>query len=481
MALFILGGNIMDNFNDDNRKDLIKEDSIEQISPAEHQPNSVSDSFGSEVDSSAPHQNQYHGNTQVPPIGNGYYNYTQNNPVLHKPRNKVSVLFVAIISLLVLLFGSAILIVVMYSMPVQHDIGKTPDISYGDTDDIYTNPIEDDNILPDLPQTHNPGDVIIIDQKSKPNPNDSNYAVLNAVGVAKIVSNSVVEIWTYANTDQFQPNGQGSGIVLTTDGYIITNAHVVEAAKKFLVMFSDGTEYEALLVGMDLKTDLAVLKVDANGLDAAIFGNSDELELGEDIITIGSPSGLSGTITKGIVSGLNRRIISDYDSYQMNCIQIDAAISPGNSGGALVNMYGQVVGINSSKYVSHEIEGIGFAISINEARPIIETLIKDGEIKGRVRIGIVFVPVSDTVAKMSGKVAGLHIQSIDDECDIAQSGLRINDVITHINSTKVTTLEQVHDLINDKSPGDKISATIYREHSDEGETLEITFKLESDD
>jgi len=468
----------MKNSNDDNKKELGTEDNTTGIPPTEYQPNSGGGLYSSGRNEGNSIPSQYPRNIPTYPANNGYYNHAQINPNLHKPKNKVSGLFIAIISLLVLLFGSAILIVVIFSTPIQPDVDNTPSISYDDTDD-YAN--HDDNSFSRLPPKYDFGDEIGIEQYSKPDPNSPNFPVLNAVGVAKKVSNSVVEIWTYAYSDQFEPNGQGSGIILTEDGYIITNAHVVEAATKLLIIFSDGTEHEALLVGMDLKTDLAVLKVDVKDLNAAVFGNSDELELGEDIITIGSPSGLTGTITKGIVSGLNRRIVSDYDAYQMNCIQIDAAISPGNSGGALVNMYGQVVGINSSKYVSHEIEGIGFAISINEARPIIEALIKDGEITGRVRIGIVFIPISDTVAKMNDDVAGLHIQSIDDECDIARSGLRINDVITHINSVKVTTLEQVQDLINDKKPGDKISATIYREHSGEGETLEITFKLESDD
>ncbi len=472
----------MENFNNDNKNELDTENNTTGIPPAEHQPNSGSEFYGNRSNEGNPIPNQYYRNTNTFPTNNGYYNHAQNNPNLHKPKNKVSGLFIAVITLLVLLFSSAILIVVIFSTPIQSDTGDKPYFSYGDSDydDNYDANL-DDNTFSQSPPKYDYGDEIGIEQNSKPNPNNANSPALNAVGVAKKVSSSVVEIWTYAHPDRFEPNGQGSGIVLTKDGYIITNAHVIESASKLLVIFSDGTEREALLVGMDLKTDLAVLKVEGQDLNAAIFGNSDELELGEDIITIGSPSGLTGTITKGIVSGLNRRIVSDYDAYQMNCIQIDAAISPGNSGGALVNMYGQVVGINSSKYVSHEIEGIGFAISINEARPIIEALIKDGEIKGRVRIGIVFIPVSDTVAEMSGDVAGLHIQSIDDECDIARSGLRINDVITHINSVKVTTLEQVQDLISDKAAGDKISATIYREHSGEGETLEITFKLESDD
>lgn len=464
----------MDNYNDnknnavDEHNDLHVPSSQFEHDFANHQQYNSEHKSDSMLD--AHHSNR--------PLNTGHNNYHQpmrSYQVLQKPQKRDNGAFIVVLILLALLFSSAIFIVIFYSSPVKTI--NDDSIQYNSSDYIEYN--GDDYSV--TPPVYKHGEDIGIEQSPKPNLGDSNEHLLTAVGVAKKVGKSVVEIWTYTFAEQVRPSGQGSGIVLTSDGYIITNAHVIESTNRVLVKFSDDTEYEASLVGMDIKTDIAVLKVDVNGLDAAIFGNSDELELGEDIITIGSPSGLTGTVTKGIVSGLNRRIVSDYDTYQMNCIQIDAAISPGNSGGALVNMYGQVVGINSSKYVSHEIEGIGFAISINEAKPIVESLIKHGEIKGRVRIGIVFIPVTDTVARMSDEVAGLHIQSIDDECDIATSGLRINDVITHIDSSKVTSVEQVHDLIKHKAPGDTVTATVYREHSDEGDIFEISFKLESDD
>jgi len=301
-------------------------------------------------------------------------------------------------------------------------------------------------------------------------------------GIAKAVMPSVVSILVYEQGMLLVPSSQGSGIILTENGYIITNAHVVENATRGIkVILFNEEEYQAEIVGYDSKTDLAVIKINAENLTPAVMGNSDQLEIGEEIVALGSPAGLYGSLTKGVVSGLDRMIKTEIENIEMNCIQIDAAINPGNSGGALVNMYGQVVGISSSKFASELYDGIGFAISINAARPILEELISEGYIKGRVRIGITFHEVSDASAEIYETEPGLYIAAIDESCDIANSGLAIDDTITHINGYKVTNAEDVDVAIEGKKPGDMITATVFRQSViGESETFEITFLLMED-
>lgn len=301
-------------------------------------------------------------------------------------------------------------------------------------------------------------------------------------GIAKAVMPSVVSIEIFEKGASFLPSSQGSGIILTENGYIITNAHVVEnATRSIKVILDNKKEYQAVIIGSDKKTDLAVIKVNAEGLTPANFGNSDELSIGEEIVALGSPAGLYGSLTKGVVSGLNRMIKTEATNLEMNCIQIDAAINPGNSGGALVNMYGQVVGINSSKFMSAEYEGIGFAISINAARPILEALIADGYIKDRIRVGISFYEISEESAKINNSKAGLLVKEIDASCDIAKTDLQVNDTITKINRKSVYMRADVDEVMKGKKPGDEVSATVYRkDETGREKTFEIKFKLMKD-
>ncbi|MCD7846552.1 MAG: trypsin-like peptidase domain-containing protein [Oscillospiraceae bacterium] len=308
---------------------------------------------------------------------------------------------------------------------------------------------------------------------------DGRYTV---EGVALTCTPSIVTIEAYTGNTIFASYSQGSGIIMTSDGYIITNAHVVEDANlTIIVRLSDGTEYNATIVGSDTRTDLAVLKINASDLTAAQFGDSDQLELGEQVVTLGSPAGLESTVTTGVVSGLNRMISVESDNISMECIQIDAAINPGNSGGALVNMWGQVVGITSSKLEAVEYDNIGFAISINAAIPIIEELIENGAVLGRPKVGISFYAISETMSSVYGLPAGLYIASIDETCDISNTDLQIDDVITEMNGVSVTSAEDVYEIIFDLSPGDEITATVLRMDDDGNwDEFEITFKLEED-
>lgn len=306
---------------------------------------------------------------------------------------------------------------------------------------------------------------------------DENTGLYTTEGIAKRVLPSVVSIEIYGKESKYAPIAQGSGIIMTSNGYIITNAHVIEGATSGInVVLNNKTTYSATLVGMDKKTDLAVIKVNAKKLVAADFGDSDELILGEEVVAIGSPAGLYGSITKGIVSGLDRRIKTDKNNQLMSCIQIDAAVNPGNSGGALVNMYGQVVGINSSKLLEKGYDGIGFAISMKDAKPIVEKLMKDGKITGRIRVGITFNEITDFIAEKNNMTPGLRIISIDETCDIAKTDLKAEDIIEKVNGKEVRTRDDLIEVLKDAKPGDEVTADVVRE-SEGADPLKFTIKF----
>ena len=285
---------------------------------------------------------------------------------------------------------------------------------------------------------------------------------------------------------------QGSGVVLTEDGYIITNNHVVDGAQSVSVQLSDGTSLDAKIIGTDEQTDLAVIKIEGSDFPAAVMGNSDEVVLGESVVAIGNPAGLSGSVTNGIVSGLNRQIRSDATGFDMNCIQTNAAISPGNSGGALVNMYGQVIGITSSKYVSSSYEGLGFAITINEVLPIVQDLIDNGYVADRVRVGITFISLipeevrqgfADEIGMKTvpDNLSGVWITEIADDCDIASTDLQVNDVIVSVQGEAVDDYDSLNAAIAGLKGGDTIEARCRRYQPDGNfEEFSIQCKLMAD-
>lgn len=282
-----------------------------------------------------------------------------------------------------------------------------------------------------------------------------------AEGIAKGFSPAVVSIEVYKNSGGYVAAGQGSGVIMSADGYIVTNAHVVNAAESGIkVVLSDNSEYEAKVVGQDSATDIAVIKIQAQGLQAA---------------------GYYGTVTKGIVSGVNRRIRLENSSTIMNCIQIDAAINPGNSGGALFNMWGQVIGITSSKLASSDYEGIGFAVSIDEAKPVIEELMEKGYVAGRVKIGVTYYAVSDTTAEIYGIKPGICIVSINPDCDVANTDLAEGDIITEIDGKSTAGEVDIASLFSGKQAGDEVVCKVYRKtDSGDEKEFEIKFKLMAD-
>lgn len=305
-------------------------------------------------------------------------------------------------------------------------------------------------------------------------PSDSDTTVssdgkLSDKEIIKKISPAVVRIECYAFGNSFTPSSSGSGIIMTADGYIVTNAHVVEDAAGITVVLENGDAYAAELIGADSDTDLAVLKIEASNLTYAEFGNSDELERGDRVIAIGNPGGtvLAGSTTGGMVSGLNRNINSS-SPYSTSYIQVDAAINPGNSGGALVNEYGQVVGINSAKIAETDYEGIGFAIPINEALPIIQELMQYGHVTGRAALGIQGYMINEAVAAMRRMSVGFGIEAVDPSSDLASKNVVAGDIITYINDKQVTSYDVIANELAEFKPGDTVKLTIYRSSSSGG-------------
>ena len=311
---------------------------------------------------------------------------------------------------------------------------------------------------------------------------------LTAAAVIAKVRPSIVGIVQYSNAHNGIPTiaGQGSGIIISKDGFIITNAHVVEGASMITVVLDNEEEYRATLKGIDNQSDLAVIKIEENNLPAAEFGNSGETVVGESVIAIGNPGGLelAGSCTGGMVSGLDRTITSSSTGYAMSYIQTDAAINPGNSGGALVNMYGQVIGINSAKISSEGYENLGFAIPINEAIPIVKDLQKYGYVKNRAKIGISFQLITESVSQFYNNSipAGLLITEIDQSSDISRKNVEINDIITHIDGKEITSANVIYSVLQNKKPGETVELTVYRigTRLSTSKTFDVTVVLSED-
>ena len=292
------------------------------------------------------------------------------------------------------------------------------------------------------------------------------------------ISSTVTATGIYGNTST--GTSSGSGFILTDDGYIVTNYHVVEGATELTVTTHDGTEYSAELKGKDATNDVAVLKVEGENMPAVTLGSSHDLVIGDMVAAIGNPLGkLSATQTIGYVSGINREV-STGGVTTISMIQTDAAINPGNSGGPLINEYGQVIGINSSRLSSSSYDGIGFAIPINDALPVVEDLIQYGYVTGRVKLGITYYPISEVVAAMSGYTPGLLVYSVDTSMDVYAKGIRAGDIITEMDGQPVTSKDDIQLVLENKRPGDTIDLTFVRSSSSGSATYTVTVTLAED-
>ena len=317
-----------------------------------------------------------------------------------------------------------------------------------------------------------------------------------AIGVADKVLPSIVGIKVEYSVNSIfyrqssTATATGSGIIISTDGYILTNNHIVdtsstvtnnsynsfysvtEASKVTVKLYNDETEYEAKIVGTDSQTDLAVIKIDKSDLTAAELGNSDDVKVGEFAMAIGNPLGMDTSVTCGIISAKDRQI-TDSDNKTFTLIQTDAAINSGNSGGALVNADGKVIGLNTLKIASTGVEGMGFAIPINSTIDIYKQLIEYNKVK-RPYIGISGVDLDEETAKANNLVVGIYVKSIDEFSSAEKGGLKIGDVITAADGKEVKTIDELNEIKNSHQIGDNMTLTITRE----GNKKDITITLQ---
>lgn len=287
--------------------------------------------------------------------------------------------------------------------------------------------------------------------------------------VVEQCANSVVEIQTESVTNgsnpfqQYVSSGAGSGVILTQDGYIVTNHHVIEDANTITVRTRSGDEYNASLVGSDEQSDLAVLKIDATGLTPAVLGDSTTLEVGDLAIAIGNPLGeLGGSVTSGIISALDREMT--IDGQTMTLLQTDAAVNPGNSGGGLFNANGDLIGIVNAKSSGENVEGIGFAIPISTATDIIDELIANGEVTSRPTLGVSLYNVEDemTASQLGVDSTGVYIVQIVDGGAADNAGLRSGDRIVSVDGSEVSSASDVRAALNKHKIGESISITVER-------------------
>ena len=283
--------------------------------------------------------------------------------------------------------------------------------------------------------------------------------------------------YTQQPSSEEQDAGEGSGIIATSDGYIITNAHVVEGADSLKVVLYDGSTYEAELIGSDSVTDLAVIKIEAANLVPATFGSSSDLQVADQVMAVGNPGGLqfSSSVTVGYVSALDRPVTSE-DGYTMNCIQTDAAINPGNSGGALVNKYGQVVGINSSKIAATGYEGLGFAIPIDDAQPVISSLKEYGYVRDRAVLGITGQYIDSMTARFYGfPTSGMYVASITNS-SVSAAGITQGCMITKIDDVTVNSQTAITSYLTQKKPGDTVTLEWYNGLTGQTTTAQVTLE-----
>lgn len=306
------------------------------------------------------------------------------------------------------------------------------------------------------------------------------------IKVEYTVNNPVLAMFGQNSTSS--ATATGSGIIISEDGYILTNNHVIstsstdssnsnsyyqisEASKITVTLFGDTTEYEASIVGKDEETDLAVIKIDKTGLTKAEFADSDSIKVGEFAMAVGNPVGMDSTVTCGIVSAVNREV-TDSDGKTYTLIQTDAAINEGNSGGALVNSEGKVIGINTLKLSGTGIEGIGFAIPINSTTDITSQLIEYSKVK-RPYIGITGMDLSEELAKANNLVVGVYVKSVEDFSSAEKAGIKPGDVIIEADGTKVTTMDDLNKVKNSHKIGDEMKIKVNRD----GQERELTVTL----
>ena len=326
----------------------------------------------------------------------------------------------------------------------------------------------------------NAGNKVVIQQVERTDSSAASGTAVSSGGmttsqVSEMVSPSVVVItteqvvysqWSWYGQNQVE-SGAGSGVIISSDGYILTCAHVVSGASQITVTIGD-TDYTATVVGKDDTSDVAVLKIDATGLTPATVGDSDSLSVGDSVLAVGNPLGqLGGTVTSGIVSALNRSVTirGTSSTNTMSLIQMDASVSPGNSGGGLFNMNGELIGLVNAKSSSSNAEGLGFAIPINDAIQVAQDLLENGYVSGRPYMGITYIAVTDaqTAAQFNVNAYGVYVVDVVQGGPADKAGLKVGDRIVSIDGTEIAQKDDLGTLMQQHTAGDILSITVARD------------------
>ena len=326
----------------------------------------------------------------------------------------------------------------------------------------------------------NAGNKVVIQQVERTDSSAASGTAVSSSGmttsqVSEMVSPSVVVItteqvvysqWSWYGQNQVE-SGAGSGVIISSDGYILTCAHVVSGASQITVTIGD-TDYTATVVGEDDTSDVAVLKIDATGLTPATVGDSDSLSVGDSVLAVGNPLGeLGGTVTSGIVSALNRSVTIQGTSSTntMSLIQMDASVSPGNSGGGLFNMNGELIGLVNAKSSSSDAEGLGFAIPINDAIQVAQDLLENGYVSGRPYMGITYIAVTDaqTAAQFNVNAYGVYVVDVVQGGPADKAGLKVGDRIVSIDGNEIAQKDDLGTLMQQHTAGDTLSITVARD------------------
>jgi len=354
---------------------------------------------------------------------------------------------------------------------------------YTTESDTANDPIAD-SVSDEAADTSSAGDTVTITNAAAGsnviNTSVETGTVLTVAEIAAVVSPAVVsidiKIVTYDRYGRTsQSSGSGSGIIISEDGYILTNNHVIEDASTITVTLSTGKAYTARLIGADSQTDLAVLKIDGDNLPYAILGDSDSLQPGDLAVAIGNPLGtLANTVTTGIISATDREITIDDET--MNLLQTDAAINPGNSGGALCNQYGEVIGVVNAKTSATGIEGLGFAIPINDAKPVIVQLIENGYVTGRASFGFSTQEITSSTAMFYRAEAGIYVSSVTSGGAADLAGIKSGDRIISIDGQTIDSVAALKAIKEQHSPGDILEIVVKRN----GQTLTLSITLQEE-
>lgn len=292
---------------------------------------------------------------------------------------------------------------------------------------------------------------------------------LSVAEVAQIASGSVVEITTESVANdmfmrQYVTEGAGSGVIISADGYIATNNHVIEGASKITVRLTDGKEYEAQLIGTDAQTDVAVIKVEGVTLQPVTLGDSDEIGVGDTAIAIGNPLGeLGGTVTNGIISALDRQIV--LENQTMTLLQTNAAINPGNSGGGLFNDQGELIGLVVAKSSGTNVEGLGFAIPVNVVKDVVESIIDVGYVQGRPVLGISVVNINSAQLAYQYGVnqLGIYVAGLTEGTKAEKSGLKVGDCLIAVDDTQISSTSDLTQILKSHQVGDQVKVMVSRE------------------